>query len=154
MREYVLSIGGKEYKARVKEITAEYARIVVDDKEYHVELEQLGQSEISPSPVRRIERQPAEAEAPLKEARTVTTSAGLAGSVTSPLPGMILEILTNEGDTVKAGQDLLVMESMKMENKIQAPHDGMVKKIFVRNGDNVAEGDKLVEVTRPMMTTL
>ncbi len=154
MREYVLAISGKEYKARVKEITAEYARIVVDDKEYLVELEQFGQSEISPPPVRRIERQPADTEAPLNETRTVTTSAGLAGSVTSPLPGTILEILTNEGDTVKAGQNLLVMESMKMENKIQAPHDGMVKKIFVRNGDNVSEGDKLVEVTRPMMTTL
>jgi biotin carboxyl carrier protein len=154
MREYVLSIGGKEYKARVKEITSEYAQIVIGDKEYHVELEKFGPSAPAPPQASKVATQTAEGAAPLKEVRTMTSSAGLAGSVTSPLPGMILEIKVKEGDSVKAGQELLSMESMKMENKIQAPHDGMVKRVFVKSGDNVAEGDKLVEVTRPLMTTL
>ena len=46
------------------------------------------------------------------------------------------------------------MEAMKMENQIQAPFDGTVKKIFVQKGANISEGDKLIEISRPFMTTL
>ena len=53
-----------------------------------------------------------------------------------------------------AGQPLLVMEAMKMENVVAAPHHGTVRKIFVGEGATVAEGDPLVEIARPEMTTL
>ena len=72
----------------------------------------------------------------------------------APLPGLILELKVKEGDTVQAGQPLLVMEAMKMENVIQAPHDGTVKRLLVAAGDSVGEGDVLAEVSRPEMTTL
>ncbi|MBL8140191.1 MAG: acetyl-CoA carboxylase biotin carboxyl carrier protein subunit, partial [Acidobacteria bacterium] len=59
-----------------------------------------------------------------------------------------------EGDNVVAGQTLLVMEAMKMENAITASHAGSVAKIYVREGDSIAEGDLLVHVSRPKLTSL
>jgi biotin carboxyl carrier protein len=59
-----------------------------------------------------------------------------------------------EGDTVQAGQALLVMEAMKMENAITASYNGTVSKVYVREGDSISEGDLLVEVARPKMTAL
>jgi acetyl-CoA/propionyl-CoA carboxylase biotin carboxyl carrier protein len=55
---------------------------------------------------------------------------------------------------VQAGQSLLVMEAMKMENVVPAPHNGTVRKIFVAEGATVGEGEPLIEVARPEMTTL
>lgn len=62
--------------------------------------------------------------------------------------------MVNENDSVKAGQNLLLMEAMKMENQIPAPYDGTVKCIHVKKGDSVSEGDVLIEICRPPMTTL
>jgi biotin carboxyl carrier protein len=70
------------------------------------------------------------------------------------MPGLVLAIKAKEGDTVSAGQTLLVMEAMKMENAIASPYAGTVSKIYVRDGDSISEGDLLVEVARPKMTTL
>lgn len=157
MKEYVLSIGGKEYRAEVKSISSESASIVVNGKEYEVELEDFGISQAAAPVARPAADRPAQPAAPVAHAAGAASRpspSGLAGSITSPLPGLILEVLVREGDEVKAGQDLMVMEAMKMENKIQSPHDGVVRKIFVQQGANVAEGEKLIEVTRPMMTTL
>ncbi len=62
------------------------------------------------------------------------------------MPGKILKILVKEGDQVKTGQGLLVLEAMKMENEIPAPKDGIVKKILVKEGDTVNTGDPLIEI--------
>ena len=60
------------------------------------------------------------------------------------MPGQIKSILVREGDRVTAGQKLLVMEAMKLENKIAAKVPGLVKKILVRDGDTVNQGQELV----------
>ncbi|AHL22463.1 pyruvate/oxaloacetate carboxyltransferase [Thermococcus nautili] len=67
-------------------------------------------------------------------------------TVTAPMPGKILRVLVSEGQEVKAGQGLVVLEAMKMENEIPAPKDGVVKKIYVKEGDTVNTGDPLVEL--------
>ena len=69
-------------------------------------------------------------------------SAGTA--VKSPLPGVIVDLKVREGDQVKAGQHLLVLEAMKMENNINANKDGKVAEIKVNKGDSVLEGTDLV----------
>ncbi|MDK2783686.1 MAG: glutaconyl-CoA/methylmalonyl-CoA decarboxylase subunit gamma, partial [Thermococcaceae archaeon] len=63
-----------------------------------------------------------------------------------PMPGKVLRILVREGDEVKAGQGLLVLEAMKMENEIPSPRDGVVKKILVKEGDTVDTGQPLIEL--------
>ena len=76
-------------------------------------------------------------------ARAATTALG---GVIAPMPGQIKAILVKEGDRVKAGQKLLVMEAMKLENKIPCPKDGVVKHILVRDGDIVSQGQELVVI--------
>jgi biotin carboxyl carrier protein len=70
------------------------------------------------------------------------------------MPGLVLTIKVKEGDTVQAGQALLVMEAMKMENAITASYNGTVSRVYVREGDSISEGDLLVDVARPKMTAL
>ena len=64
--------------------------------------------------------------------------------VKSPLPGVILEVKVKEGDVVKKGQTVIILEAMKMENNINADKDGTVTKINVNKGDSVLEGTDLL----------
>ncbi|MCP4213272.1 MAG: biotin/lipoyl-binding protein [bacterium] len=157
MKKYVLGIGNKEYTAELKSITVDEVDIIVNGKEYKVELKQFGRTKESVAKIRSASTQQAAPAAPVAQ-KAAPRPAGPAitgaGAVKAPLPGLILDIMVKENDTVKAGQNLLVMEAMKMENQVQAPHDGTIKKIFVNKGDSVAEEDPLVEIDRPFMTTL
>ena len=73
-------------------------------------------------------------------------AAGAAGavSVTAPMPGNILDVKVKAGDSVKAGDTLLILEAMKMENEISAPQDGTIASVNVRKGDVVNSGDLLI----------
>ncbi|HEU4626718.1 MAG TPA: biotin carboxylase N-terminal domain-containing protein [Steroidobacteraceae bacterium] len=68
------------------------------------------------------------------------------GSLSTPLPGVVVNVAVKEGDTVAAGQTLLVVEAMKMEHAIKAPRAGVVKALKYRVGDRVREGNVLAEV--------
>ncbi|MFW9856269.1 MAG: acetyl-CoA carboxylase biotin carboxyl carrier protein subunit [Candidatus Thorarchaeota archaeon] len=70
------------------------------------------------------------------------------GNLTSPMPGRIVKILVKKGDHVHKGQDLIVIEAMKMENRITAPHDGIVKDIFYVKGDQIEANVALLELER------
>ena len=154
MRKYTLAIGDQEYTAEVKDITADYAQIVVNEKEYKVRLKDFGRKEGEVVVSRPATVSPAPAVAAASVPKPSAAVGSEADAVKAPLPGEVLDILVKENDSVKAGQDLLIMEAMKMENQVQAPHDGTVKKIFVRKGDSIAEGDVLLELTRPLMSTI
>ena len=66
--------------------------------------------------------------------------------MTSPMPGKVVRVLAREGDTVTAGQGLLVVEAMKMQNEIRSPKDGRVVALHVAEGSAVAGGETLAEV--------
>ena len=66
--------------------------------------------------------------------------------VTAPLPGNVLNVKVNVGDAVKAGQLLVLIEAMKMENEVLAPADGVVKQIVANKGAVVATGDTLLVI--------
>jgi len=157
MREYKLKINNKNFKAELKEITTEHAVVIVNGDEYTVELEDFGMvgGRIAPAArPRPAAPRPSSGQSPSPAALIKDVPRSDESGVPAPLPGLIMEIFVKEGDTIKAGDDLLVMEAMKMENKVQAPFDGTVKKINVQAGANVAEGDILVEIARPLMTTV
>lgn len=152
MSTYRLKIGDTEYEAEVKSITPDQAHIVVNGTEYVVDLVSIGRPAVeSARPAASLPAAGAPRSAPRP---TRSPNEGTAGSVRSPMPGLILRIDVKEGQPVKAGQTLLVMEAMKMENTIPAPHNGTVRKILVTEGASIGEGDVLVEVARPEMTTL
>jgi biotin carboxyl carrier protein len=66
------------------------------------------------------------------------------GPVAAVMPGVVARLLVAEGDAVVAGQPLLILEAMKMQNEIDAPGDGVVEALHVAAGTAVAAGDKLV----------
>lgn len=68
------------------------------------------------------------------------------GSLSSPMPGRIVKLLVKPGNHVKKGQDLIVIEAMKMENKIAAPFDGTVTKVFFPEGDQIEANVPLIEI--------
>ena len=100
---------------------------------YSVEVEEVGGT-VAAAPV-------APAPAPKKEA-----AAAPAGSITveAPMPGKVLSVNVKAGDKVEAGDVLLILEAMKMQNEIMAPEDGTVSDVRVSAGDTVATGDVMV----------
>lgn len=66
--------------------------------------------------------------------------------ILSFIPGTVLEIMVREGQKVKKGEDLMILDAMKMQNKLKSTVDGTVKKIFVSKGNKVALGTKLIEM--------
>jgi len=70
-----------------------------------------------------------------------------AGGLEAPMPGRVTRVAVKVGDAVKRGQELIVVEAMKMENAITAPADGVVKSLTVRVGDMVSPGSALIEVS-------
>ena len=123
--------------------------ITVNGKSYEVEVEELGG--VASAPVSRPAAPAASAPkaAPAPAAAPKAAPAPVAGDgevVASPMPGTILDIKVNVGDTVASGTVLLILEAMKMENEIMAPVAGTVKSISVSKGASVNSGDVLVVI--------
>ncbi len=84
---------------------------------------------------------------PLEEkAKELLTKRGLSNSnllITAPMPGMMIKIKISEGDAVKKGQSIAILEAMKMENDLIANQSGTVKEIYVKEGQSVEKNQKL-----------
>ena len=119
-------------------------RITVNGTSYDVTVEELAGGTAAPvaaAPAPVAVSAPAAAPAPAAPA----DPAGGAGSikVSSPMPGKILAVKANVGDSVKKGQVILILEAMKMENEVVAPEDGTIASIDVTVGASVESGDTL-----------
>ena len=68
------------------------------------------------------------------------------GTVVAPMPGTVFMINKSEGDLVKVGDIVLVLEAMKMENEITAPVEGVIKKMYCVSGGTVSSGEVLFEI--------
>ncbi len=79
-----------------------------------------------------------------KERFPAPVDAAVKGGFMAPMPGKVVKVLVKDGETVKSGQTLLVLEAMKMEQTTRSPADGVVKKVLVREGDQVTAGQILV----------
>ena len=77
-------------------------------------------------------------DAPVKAAAPAAPKAVVGNKVVAPLPGRVISLKVKEGDTVKAGDEVVVLEAMKMENSITSDYDGTVQQVAVAEGDNVA----------------
>jgi pyruvate carboxylase subunit B len=71
------------------------------------------------------------------------------GDVESVMPGVVVELLVAEGDLVEAGQPLLILEAMKMQNEIAAPSAGRVSALYVEKGEAVGSGTRLATLVAP-----
>ena len=143
MKEYKLKINGNDYAVTVNEVDGSVAEVEVNGTPFKVEFEKPIKKAAAPvaKPVAKSAA-PAAAAAPV--AKPAAPAGGAGTTVSSPLPGVILEVCVKEGDAVKRGQKVMVLEAMKMENVIEATADGTVTAIKVGKGDSVLEGAPLV----------
>lgn len=75
------------------------------------------------------------------------SSGGGAGTLRAPMPGRVVRVLVEQGQTVLKGQGVVVVEAMKMQNELAATIDGTVQSVFVREGDSVERNAELVAIT-------
>lgn len=129
-------------------------KITLKGKTYEVEVEQ-GEAMIvdeyaayAPAPAAPAApvAVPSPAAAPAAPAAAAPAAVAAGTPVASPLPGNVLAVKVSVGDAVKAGQVLMLVEAMKMENEVVAPSDGVVKQIVVNKGATVATGDTLLVI--------
>jgi glutaconyl-CoA decarboxylase len=133
--------------------------ITVNGEVYEVEVEELGADNQPVASTPRPAAKPAPKAAPApaaaapkaenkKEAPGVKPATVGVGeeSVSSPMPGVVLDVRVSEGDTVSANDVLLVLEAMKMENEVMAPRAGVIANVAVQKGSNVNAGDIMVVI--------
>lgn len=116
-------------------------RITVNGTAYDVQVEELGGDSAPAASA------PAPAAAPAApKAAPAPAASGNEGAVkvTAPMPGTVVRIEVNTGDAVKAGQDLIFIEAMKMETPVKAAQDGTVASIAVQKGESVDTGKVLL----------
>lgn len=133
-------------------------RITVNGETFEVEVEETGVegqpvvrntapvATPAPAAPRAAAPAPAAPRAAAPAARPAASGPAGAGSATAPMPGTILDVKVSVGDQVKAGQTVVILEAMKMENEIGAPVDGTVKEVRVQKGATVNPGDVLVTI--------
>ena len=140
MKEYSLKINGKAYQVTIAPAEGKMLQVTVNGAPYEVELEQAPvAAPAAPAAAPAPQATPAPAAAP-------TAPATGGQKVNSPLPGVIVEVCVKEGQAVKAGQKVAVLEAMKMENEIPAPKDGTITAIHVSKGDSILEGAPVVSL--------
>jgi biotin carboxyl carrier protein len=140
MKKYKFTISGNDYDVHLKDIEDNIAELDVNGTVYEVQIHGEVKTSKTPKLVRKpVEKLPGEGQIKKKESSGKT-------KVTSPLPGTILKINVSVGDVVTDGQNVIVMEAMKMENQIQTNKGGEVVSIKVSIGDSVLQDDVLIEI--------
>jgi biotin carboxyl carrier protein len=131
MKNYSITVNGKTYE------------VAVEEKGGAAAPKAAAAHTSAPAPVAA----PRPAAAPAPAPKAAAPSAGGPGTkVAAPMPGKIIALKVSVGDSVKNGQELLVMEAMKMHNPVLANADGAVKEILVKAGDPVQAGTVLVVI--------
>ena len=128
--KYKVTLGGRTY-----EIEVEAGKAMLLD-----EYEAIAPSAPAAAPVAAAPAAPAAAPA------AAAVPAGAGDVVSAPMPGTILKVNVKNGDTVKEGQVLVVLEAMKMENEIMAPKSGTISQVAVLKGASVDTGAPLVYI--------
>jgi biotin carboxyl carrier protein len=147
MKKFKFTIEGTSYSVNVKSVEGNKAEIEVNGKSYAVGLEQELNTLKTPILVRKeVVTKPGENKITAKAAPMPPSNKPSANTVNAPLPGSIIRVATKVGDTVKEGDLLLVMESMKMENNILSEKNGVVKRIRVSAGEAVMQDDILLDL--------
>ena len=140
MKEYKYKIDGNNYEVAINEVCDTTAKVTVNGVEYTVEWEKP----VEEKPVVKVQPVVAKPAAAPAVAPATAAAPVKGNALKTPLPGVIIDVKVNVGDTVAKGQTVVILEAMKMENNINADRDGKVIAIQVAKGDTVADGAVLV----------
>ncbi len=139
MKKFKFKIDGNNYEAGVEEGAENVLKIEVNGKTFEVTMEKEAEAPTTPAQKRFEPR-------PVPPKPEVVKSGNVAKKVISPLPGVIHSILVKEGDKVKMGETVVILEAMKMENSIVAEVSGTIQSIKVTVNSSVLQGDVLIEI--------
>lgn len=145
MKNFKFTINGNAYDAEIKGIDDNIAEVAINGVTYSVEIDRKMQTVKTPKLVRTLAVPSTDSHPSVSKTASPSAPKGT-GNIKSPLPGVILDIYVREGDMVKIGQKLLMLEAMKMENTINADKEGKVTSIKAGKGDSVMEGDILIVI--------
>ena len=137
MKKFKFTIRGNEYEVHINSFEDNIAEVDVNGSIYQVELEEQVKTTKTPKLVRSK---------PVATKETKPQPVSGLSKVEAPLPGTVFKLKVKEGDAVKKGQVLMIMEAMKMENNVLAEKDGVVSKLHVTEGASVLQGDVLAEI--------
>lgn len=138
MKKIRVNIKGRTYTVEIGEFRRKTVEVLVDGESYVVEMDAGRDGEsasTAPPPTQRKE------------------AAGLRGItqedeliIRCPMPGRIVAISLKAGDDIKSGDELCVLETMKMEQSVRSSHEGTIKEVHVASGDNVQAGSPIVQL--------
>ena len=137
MKTFNLKIEGDKFGVTVESVSGDNAVVTVNGKTFNVTIER----DTTP-----LTQSTADLSSPATAASKTAHSAFAAQKVKSPLPGLVLGIKVKEGDYVKEGQVVAVIEAMKMQSEYKVNDDCKIKKILVKEGDNIAGNQVLLEL--------
>ncbi|MDR1739668.1 MAG: biotin/lipoyl-binding protein [Bacteroidales bacterium] len=150
MKKYKFTINGNSYETEITNVENSVMNIEVNGTPYEVvvdkDIKPLSAARPAAAPVAAPAPTPVTAVPNLAAIKPATGNPSGGSEIKSPLPGTVISILVKEGDTIKAGDKVMVLEAMKMENNIDAEQGGVVKSIKVSQGDAVMEGDTLMVI--------
>lgn len=146
-----MTLDGRPYKIDACRMPSQIVHVLMDNKSYDIDLERIAKKSDTldgrvhvrvRGRVMRFEILD-ERRLKMKEAQGFRFDVGGVVSIDSPMPGKVIKILAKEGEEVKEGQGIVVVEAMKMENELKTPKAGKVKEIRVKEGDAVESGARL-----------
>ena len=142
MKSFKYTINGNVYKVHINSVVDDIAEVEVNGTPYNVKMEKPAKKQMVTL------KRPAQAPTTPTGESVITrpVASTTQGAVKTPLPGVILQVKCNVGDTVKRGQTLLILEAMKMETAISARMSGTVEKILISEGDTVKGGQLLLTI--------
>lgn len=152
MKQYKYTINGAQFDVTIDSIVGSKAKVEVNGIPFEVEMQgsSLVEEALPTVSTEGAAAPAAPAAAPAAEptapAAAAKSGPGAGTPVKAPLPGVVTKILVKEGQGVKKGETVLVLEAMKMENNITAEADGTVTGICVSAGDSVMEGTTLITI--------
>ncbi|MHB9056130.1 MAG: acyl-CoA carboxylase biotin carboxyl carrier protein subunit [Paludibacteraceae bacterium] len=147
MKKYKFTINEKDYNVVVKDVDDDVAEVEVNGNPYTIQIHKKRQTPKTPILVRKeIQTVPGENKVAEKLAPMPLTAKPSSKTINAPLPGSVLKINVNAGDTIREGDVVMIMESMKMENNILADRSGTITKVLVSVGATVMQDEALFEI--------
>ncbi len=144
--KYNISIKNQKFEIEIGEIHQGLAKVKVNGVDYDVRFENREEGKARPQTPSKPVAHAAPSVQPLPGAAAPQPSpnADPGNIIKAPIPGLVLDVKVKVGDPVTAGQTVIIMEAMKMENRITATVSGTVKEIFVQKGSEVMTGMTLM----------
>ena len=144
-----LSVDGSKLKVDLSAIASNASSIIYNNKSFNTEVVEF--NKVDKTCIVRVNgnnytiKVEDKFDQLLKQLGLDNIASAKIAEIKAPMPGLVLDVIVEEGTEVKKGDNLLILEAMKMENIIKSPADGAVKKVFVKKGDKVEKNQVLLQ---------